>query len=281
MKILSHKLFLDDQTPAPFVRSPNVGGELRPEYLVIHYTAGSTADGAVAWLTNPRAKASAHLVIGRDGAITQLVPFNRVAWHAGASQWEGRVGLNDFSIGIELDNAGRMLRHGGGWLAPFGKEYPLEEGIEAQHKNRAGLYGWQIYTEKQLEVAAEVSILLFEKYDLVDVVGHDDIAPLRKWDPGPAFPMDSFRSKVLGRVELEPPQYETTAWMLPIRSGPGSQFKLIKGGPLPKGTKLNKIQHERTWFFVDVLDEINGFVDLQGWVSNRYVRRIMPTDELI
>jgi N-acetylmuramoyl-L-alanine amidase len=278
MKILNHKLFLGDQTPAPFVKSPNTGGELRPEYLVIHYTAGSTAIGAVTWLTNPSAKASAHLVIGRDGAITQLVPFNKVAWHAGASQWEGRLGLNEFSIGIELDNAGRMMRHGDRWLAPFGKEYPSEEVLEAHHKNRAGLFGWHIYSEKQLEVAAEVSILLFEKYKLVDVVGHDDISPLRKWDPGPAFPMDSFRSKVLGRVELEPPQYESTAWVLPLRSGPGSQFKPIEGGPLPKGTKLNKIQHEGTWFFVDVLDEVNGFVDLQGWVSTRYVRRIMPTD---
>lgn len=274
MKILQHFLHIDDATRVPFAKTPNLGKEFHPEYLVMHYTAGSTAAGAVQWLTNPQSLASAHLVIGRDGSLTQLAPFNRIAWHAGASFWEGRNGLNEYAIGIELDNAGRLMKHPNGWLAPFGREYAAEDAIEANHKHDTRIFGWHIFSPIQLEKALEVSLLLFEKYKLLDVVGHDDISPGRKWDPGPAFPMDSFRSKLLGRVELSPPLYETTV-NLPIRSGPGSVFKMLPGGPLPIGTQLEKLKFEESWLFVDVLEEVNGVVDLQGWVHGRYVRRVI------
>lgn len=277
MKIINHLLHDDNDQPVRFVRSPNIGGKLTPEYLVIHYTAGSTAHGAVTWLTNPQAQASAHLVIGRDGAITQLVPFDTVAWHAGASSWEGRQGLNQYSIGIELDNAGRLARQSNQWRAYFGKIYPDDEVIEAKHKNGRGPYGWHIYSEKQLEVAAEVGLALFDEYGLLDVVGHDDVAPNRKTDPGPAFPMESFRAKLLGRKEDTPPVYETTM-TLPIRAGAGSAFAELPGSPLPKGTRLDKLADEGLWCFVYVLDDINGAIDLMGWVHNQYVQRL-PADQ--
>ncbi|WP_249152025.1 N-acetylmuramoyl-L-alanine amidase [Bradyrhizobium liaoningense] len=74
----------------PFVKSPNHGGALKPRFIVIHDTAsGLKDDGDISWLTNPAAKVSAHVVVSRQGKITQLVPFNVVAWHAGHSQWKG------------------------------------------------------------------------------------------------------------------------------------------------------------------------------------------------
>jgi N-acetylmuramoyl-L-alanine amidase len=117
MKINDHRLLNDDGTPVPFAPSPNMGGEVQHEYLVMHFTAGRSAEESIDWLTKEEAKASAHVVIGRDGSITQLVPFDRVAWHAGASSWEGLQGLNKYSLGIELDNAGRLTRQGNGWRA--------------------------------------------------------------------------------------------------------------------------------------------------------------------
>ena len=71
----------------------------------MHYTAGASAESSIDWLTNPDARASAHVLIARDGGITQLVPFDRRAWHAGRSRWKDRTGLNGWSFGIELDNA--------------------------------------------------------------------------------------------------------------------------------------------------------------------------------
>jgi N-acetylmuramoyl-L-alanine amidase len=267
----------DDGQPIPFKKSPNVGGLMQPEYLVIHYTEGSSPTGAIAWLTNPRSQVSAHLVIGRDGSITQLVPFNQVAWHAGASQWDGRIGLNEYSIGIELDNAGRLLPHGNSWLSPFGQEYEPDEVIQAAHKydRTQTLYGWQIYPPAQMTVLLDVSLLLFEQYKLLDVVGHDDIAPGRKWDPGPAFPMDSLRAQLAGYEDTQPPRYETTL-NLPIRSGPGSINKTIISTPLPTGTQVERLKYDGNWFFVHVLHPVNGIPDLEGWVYNRYVKRLIP-----
>ena len=77
MKIQNHRLIADDGTPVRYVETPNKSGLMTPEYLVMHYTAGSSAEGSVSWMCNPAAKAAAHLVIGRDGSLTQAL-FKRV-----------------------------------------------------------------------------------------------------------------------------------------------------------------------------------------------------------
>ena len=125
--------FLHDDAGAqvPFVRSPNQGGALTPRYLIMHYTAGASAESSIRHLTKSGAGASAHLVIGRDGAVTQLVAFNKVAWHAGASRWQGLTGLNKRSIGIELDNAGPLEDGSGVWRSWFKRVYPDEEVVVA------------------------------------------------------------------------------------------------------------------------------------------------------
>lgn len=280
------KLIHDDDAPCEFRNSPNQSGEILPRFVVIHYTAGGSAEGSVSWLTNSQAKASAHLVIARDGSITQLVGFNRKAWHAGASNWAGLSGLNSHSIGIELDNAGRLTRHPDGWVSWFGKVYPDAGGAEAVHKHETVASGWHRYTEDQLRVAAETCACLVEHYDLEDVIGHDDIAPKRKSDPGPLFPMDSFRARVLGRNSddgLAPPPtaardddrlIETTASFLNIRTGPGTQHSLLPEGPLPQGTALAVVDEEGSWLLVDVLSAISNSVDIQGWVHGRFTRTL-------
>ena len=83
MKVVNHLLVNDDGSAVPFVKTPNVGGEYKPTILVMHFTAGSSAKESINWLANPQAKASAHIVIGKDGKVTQMVPFNRVPWHSG------------------------------------------------------------------------------------------------------------------------------------------------------------------------------------------------------
>lgn len=171
----------------------------------MHYTAGRSCDHSARWLCEPRAKASAHVVIGRDGKVIQLVGFDRVAWHAGASSWKDGarklVGLNRHSIGIELDNPGKLVRRGDKYRSlSLGLEFSDAEVIVATHKLEREPAGWFVYSEPQLDVAFEVASLLVQQYGLREVLGHDDIAPLRKRDPGPAFPMESFRSRLFGRA---------------------------------------------------------------------------------
>ncbi len=271
MEIKDEKL---DKQFADFVESPNNSGhfgESLPDTIVIHYTAGSSAESSVDTLINPDVKASAHLVIGRDGSVTQLVPFNIIAWHAGKSAWGDRKGLNKYSIGIELDNAGRLTKSGTQYSAWFGRTYPEEEVVEAVHRNEETPSYWHRFTEDQITKTFNICRLLIDRYDIKTILGHEEISPGRKSDPGPAFPLDKLREKLLktDRSDQEEETYkefenpgEVTASLLNIRSGPSTSNKKI-ANPLQKGTT------------VDILDESDGWyqveVRLKGWVSKSYI----------
>ena len=270
MKIKQHLLYQDDDTPIPFIPSPNTDGELRAEFLVVHFTAGRSAESSLAWFKNPLAKASAHLVIARDGSITQLVPFNKVAWHAGVSHWAGRDGLNQFSLGCELENPGKLTHVSNKWLAWFGGEVPADEVLQATHKNETQPAGWQIYTEPQIQSAVVACNLLVREYGLKDVVGHEDIAPGRKVDPGPAFPMNNFRSMVMGREDSQSDLFRTTT-TVNIRSGPGTEFKTIPGSPLSPDTPVRVLQRDDPWVRVDVLKPGPQRLERVGWVHSRFL----------
>jgi N-acetylmuramoyl-L-alanine amidase len=272
MQIKRHRLHLPDGAEAAFESSPNTGGRLTPRYLVMHYTAGGSADQSISWLTNPRARASAHVVVGRDGTVTQLVAFNTVAWHAGRSRWDGLVGMNHHSIGIELDNAGRLTRQGGVWRAWFGAVIPDDEVMEATHPHEEAPAGWQIYPREQIEASLDLARELVEKYDLIDVVGHEDISPYRKTDPGPAFPMGSFRARLFGREHDAPAIFATTT-NLNIRVGPGTEHARLSVSPLPRGTRVEVLQARGRWRFVDTEGEVGGEADVQGWVHGGYLER--------
>jgi N-acetylmuramoyl-L-alanine amidase len=204
-EITNHQL-----TWARWQSSPNHGGLLiKPTLLVIHYTAGFTLEGAVATLCDPqsqlpaveRKRRSAHLVSGRKGEMVQLVKFNTVAWHAGASKWKDRADVNFFGIGIEIDNPGWLLRNKTGQWAP--KEAPKHiyadaDVIKAKHKSGGPELGWLKYTAEQMISLTKAAQAIIAAYPTItEVVGHEDIVvPGRKMDPGPAFPMADFRSKL-------------------------------------------------------------------------------------
>lgn len=265
LSIRDDLLFVDGAR-VPYRETPNRSGEISPRFLVMHYTAGASFESSVAWLRNPLALASAHLVIARDGRIAQLAPFRVKTWHAGPSFWRGVTGLNAHSIGIELDNAGVLTRHGDAWRSAFGTGIPAADAVELRHKQQPQAAGWQIYPAAQLETAALVAAALCRAYSLVDVAGHDDIAPGRKLDPGPAFPMSSFRARVLGRASDDLADLRTTA-VLRIRRGPGTEYPEQPGSPLAAGAALRLLDEDGVWYRVDVLDER----DLTGWVHSRFV----------
>lgn len=154
-------------------------------FLVIHFTSGASGQSSVDFWRTPQAKgACAHLVIDRDGSVIQCRPFNRTCGHAGQSAWRGYTGLNSCSIGIELANAGDNDAIFKKWA---------QSTIKAKHKNGGPLQEWEAYPEAQFQVCLEVAKALVARYKLDDVIGHDDIAPDRKNDPGPAFPMQRLR----------------------------------------------------------------------------------------
>ncbi len=258
-------------------RSPNHSGLLHdevPDTIVIHYTGGSTMEGAIHTLTNPLSQASAHLVIDRDGSTTQLVPFNIIAWHAGRSEHEatGRKQLNNFSIGIELVNAGPLQKISDAeYMSWFSKKYPSDEVIQASHKNEGVERYWQIFSQAQIERTLEICRLLKEKYPIQYLLGHDEISPGRKIDPGPAFPIERFRNKVLQLDRVDglntlSDSAEVNAYYLNIRKGPAFQFDVVSS-PLEKGVKVIVIDRNGKWAKVKVLE-----TSLEGWVNGKYLK---------
>jgi len=265
LKIENHQLLGDLVSHRS---TPNHGGIMAPSYLIFHYTAGRSVEGSVQSLCTRKARgnASAHVVLGRDGEIVQLAPFNVVTWHAGVSQWAGLVGLNSHSIGIEMDNAGLLKKVGNQYQAWFAKAYPEDEVTLAAHRNGGPVSPWHAYTEVQIERAIALAELLVEHYDLQDVLGHEDIAPGRKIDPGPAFPLAAVRSRVIGREQDEPAHYVVTASSLNIRKGPDGSFE--RAAPaLKNGTEVLLLEARDRWSLVEVIAD----PEIEGWVSNAYI----------
>jgi len=203
--VRNHRLHLNDKG-VKYRPSPNrtAGFVLRPEGIVLHDTASRlNGDSAVNWLCNPLAKASAHLVVYRDGTVVQLVPFNAKAWHAGKSSLNRRPGVNNFSIGIEIVNPGKLTPVGNGrYKAWFGKQYSQDKfSIVEMTTPMHGSGGWMDYTDEQLAAVEAICICLFGKYSLQWCWTHWKVSPGRKVDTNPLFPLEHLQAKLMGRED--------------------------------------------------------------------------------
>ena len=191
-----------------FIGSPNIGGELKARFLIIHYTASGPDADIARYFSQKAANVSAHLVVRRDGSVTQCVPFNVVAWQAGKSQWTGKggikySGLNSSAIGIEIENWGPLNKRSGGWVSWTGVAVDGSKVIEARHKFGVPDCGWEVFTTAQIETVIAIAQAICREYAIEDIMGHDDIAPGRKSDPGPAWDMEMFKASVKGGAEFK------------------------------------------------------------------------------
>ena len=152
--------------------SPNFHSRKRTKseikYLIFHYTGMRSDKSAIKKLTDVNSMVSCHYYINKKGQIIQMVPDLYVAWHAGKSFWKNDKNLNKNSIGIEISNPGHD-------------------------------HGYKKFTEKQIETLINLSKKLIKNYSIKrkNILGHSDIAPDRKKDPGEKFPWkDLAKSKV-------------------------------------------------------------------------------------
>ena len=146
--------------------SPNFGvrrGRRGIDMIVLHYTGCPSAEAEELWMCSPQSQVSAHYLVEEDGAIVQLVAEKARAWHAGVAFWAGEEDVNSRSIGIEIQNAG----HGRGAPPP----YPA--------------------AQVRAVVALVADIVRRHGISPVRVVGHSDVAPARKADPGEHFPWEA------------------------------------------------------------------------------------------
>lgn len=174
-------------------QSPNCSSDFTPQYIVLHYTVVMGFQECVEWFCDPEKQVSAHFVIGRSGEIAQIVACDQKAWHCGASHWGELSGLNSHAIGIEMVNAGKLEIRDGKIESWFGTPIPEEEIIWAQHDNEDAPAPWHKFTEAQIRSAQDLCTKIMQSYPIKDILGHDQIAPGRKIDPGPAFDLEHFK----------------------------------------------------------------------------------------
>ncbi|MEG3085863.1 N-acetylmuramoyl-L-alanine amidase [Sphingomonas sp. PB4P5] len=140
--------------------SPNFDERALPvSIIVLHYTGMQDAESAIKRLTDPAAKVSAHYLIAEDGTVLHMVDEAKRAWHAGRSRWRGITDVNSASVGIEIVNPGHE-------------------------------FGYRPFPDQQIDALLPLVAAIKERHGIGrgDVVGHSDIAPQRKQDPGELFP---------------------------------------------------------------------------------------------
>ncbi|MFK7843503.1 MAG: N-acetylmuramoyl-L-alanine amidase [Sphingorhabdus sp.] len=142
--------------------SPNYDERSLPvSILVMHYTGMKDAASAINWLANPEAKVSAHYVVTEDGQIVQMVDEEKRAWHAGRGSWRGITDVNSASVGIEIVNPGHE-------------------------------WGYVPFPEEQMVSVVQLAQEIVQRHNILpaNVIGHSDLAPARKQDPGELFDWD-------------------------------------------------------------------------------------------
>ncbi len=141
--------------------SPNFNPKKRKfkqiKFIIFHYTGMKNEKEAIQRLTSVKSKVSSHYFIKNNGELITLVPELYVSWHAGISSWQKYKSINKYSIGIEISNPG--------------------------HDNN-----YKKFSKKQIHSILKLSKYLIKKYNIKFVLGHSDIAPYRKKDPGEKFP---------------------------------------------------------------------------------------------
>ena len=156
------------------LNSPNYSRNSRPKksikFIIIHYTGMQSEIESINRLIDKNSKVSCHYLINRKGTITQMVKENKIAWHAGVSKWKNIKNLNKNSIGIELVNKGHF-------------------------------FGYENYSNLQINSLIKLCSKLKKKYKIhkENFLGHSDIAPYRKIDPGEKFPWKKLSNYQLGK----------------------------------------------------------------------------------
>ena len=149
------------------------------DILLLHYTGMETAESGIERLCDPESKVSSHYVIDEDGTTYCLVPEDATAWHAGVSCWEGKIGMNQRSVGIELVNPGHE-------------------------------HGYRDFPEAQMNALEELALGILDRHPIPkrQVLGHSDVSPMRKEDPGELFDWRGLAEKGIGlwptQTEMEP-----------------------------------------------------------------------------
>ncbi|MEP3890088.1 MAG: N-acetylmuramoyl-L-alanine amidase [Hellea sp.] len=223
--------------------SPNFDDRTLPiSLLILHYTGMKTGAEALTRMRDPKAKVSAHYMVEEDGQIFQLVDEDKRAWHAGLSEWQGETNINSNSIGIEIVNGGH--------------DWPGEDGSLPD------------FPDVQINAVIALSKDIMSRHGLLTVLGHSDIAPARKIDPGENFPWSGLAAAGLGGW----PNVQTEDRRILFEAGSRDRgVAIVQRGlaHIGYGARVTGVMDENTELIIEAVqrryrpDRIDGVVDIQ------------------
>jgi N-acetylmuramoyl-L-alanine amidase len=235
-----------------------------PDMAVLHYTGMRTAEEALARMCDPASQVSAHYMIDEAGRVFRLVAEERRAWHAGKSSWRGQTDLNSASIGIEIVNPGHE-------------------------------FGYRDFPDAQIDAVIGVLDGVRARWDIPDhrILGHSDIAPGRKQDPGERFPWARLAEHGHGlwaQPDLPPVDPSTGLSVMGPPLGLGDEglgvftlqaglgklgYNILPGGPYDEDTALIVAAFQRHWLPDQIGSEAEGRADARLRVTlTALLRRI-------
>jgi N-acetylmuramoyl-L-alanine amidase len=217
-----------------------------PDMVVLHYTGMKTGAEALARMCDPAAQVSAHYMVEEDGQVYRLVPEERRAWHAGVSFWKGETDINGCSIGIEIVNPGHE-------------------------------FGYRDFPAAQIDAVIGLLDGIRERWDIPDhrILGHSDVAPARKEDPGERFPWAELAAHGHGlwvtpdmppEGTMGPPLGlgETGLGVFSLQSALGKLgYNILAGGPYDAETATIVTAFQRHWLPEQIGTELQGRADAQ------------------
>jgi N-acetylmuramoyl-L-alanine amidase len=215
-----------------------------PDMVVLHYTGMKTGAEALARMCDPAAQVSAHYMVEEDGQVYRLVPEERRAWHAGVSFWKGETDINGCSIGIEIVNPGHE-------------------------------FGYRDFPPAQIDAVIGLLDGIRERWDIPDhrILGHSDVAPSRKEDPGERFPWAELAAHGHGlwvtpdmppEGTLGPPLGlgETGLGVFSLQSALGKLgYNILAGGPYDGETATIVTAFQRHWVPEQIGTTLEGRAD--------------------
>ena len=223
--------------------SPNFDERTLPiSLLILHYTGMATGEAALERMCDADAKVSAHYMVEEDGRIFQLVDEDKRAWHAGVSEWQGETNINSNSIGIEIVNGGH--------------DHPNEDGSLPD------------FPDVQINAVIALSKDIMKRHGPLTVLGHSDIAPARKIDPGENFPWQGLAAAGLGYW----PNIQTDDRRILFELGTRDRGVAILQSGLAHigyGARVSGVMDEETKLIIEAIqrryrpDQIDGVVDIE------------------
>ena len=223
--------------------SPNFDERTLPiSLLILHYTGMATGEAALERMCDADAKVSAHYMVEEDGRIFQLVDEDKRAWHAGVSEWQGETNINSNSIGIEIVNGGHDHPNADGSLPSF--------------------------PDVQINAVIVLAKDILKRHGPLTVLGHSDIAPARKIDPGENFPWQGLAAAGLGFW----PSTQTDDRRILFEAGTRDRGVAILQSGLAHigyGARVSGVMDEETKLIIEAIqrryrpDQIDGVVDIE------------------